>query len=147
MLHNDTINKQAKIHKYKIISDYITLNLKYKKLYNKCKNNVIRRPYLIYKVHIIQCSILYFTFLFGLRLFGGICRVTLNFVCLPISSARKLASCTSAFAFKMSVFSWPRLLLNISSRSCAHFSTRICVVGVQAGNFPLWLPRRGSYGT
>jgi len=39
MLHNDTINKQAKIHKYKIISDYITLNLKYKKLYNKRKNN------------------------------------------------------------------------------------------------------------
>lgn len=54
-------------------------------------------------------------FLLGERFWGGIWRVTPKVVCLPISSAKKLASRTKVLAFMMSCRSCARLRLNISS--------------------------------
>lgn len=54
-------------------------------------------------------------FLFGERFCGGIWRVTPKVVCLPISSAKKLASRTKVLAFMMSCRSCARLRLNMSS--------------------------------
>ena len=49
------------------------------------------------------------TFLLGLRLAAGICSVTENSVCLPISWARKFASRTIAFALTTSTFKFAKL--------------------------------------
>lgn len=63
-------------------------------------------------------------FLFGLKLAGGICRVTLKRVCLPSSSARTFASRASELARTMSSRSCVRLLRNCSSFSWAQRSER-----------------------
>lgn len=81
-------------------------------------------------------KIITITFRLGLRFCGGICSVTLKRVFLLISSAKKLASCTSALALNMSALSRPRERLNVSSRSAAQRSTRAAVVGVHAVIFP-----------
>ena len=57
----------------------------------------------------------FFTFLFGLRFCGGICRVTLNLSSRPISSAKKFASRTRPFARAISSRNLDKLRLKVSS--------------------------------
>lgn len=63
-------------------------------------------------------------FRFGLRLAGGIWRVTLKRVCLPSSSAKTLASLAKALARTISSRSWARLRRKFSSFSWAQRSDR-----------------------
>ena len=65
-------------------------------------------------------------FRLGLRLAGGIWRVTLKRVCLPSSSAKTLASRAKALARTISSRSWARLRRKYSSFSCAQRSDRPC---------------------